>query len=230
MSFPSSPTEGQRVTSLDRVWEWSNGAWRHVGNPPAPVPFAGLDAFYDRVDRPEPAFIPRAGAELWARIPQLGAITTNAPTVNEERSFPFVSPISGTIDRIATEVSTVNASSTFRFGVRANNGGLPGALIYGTATALLGSGTAGIREETVSIPVVANVLYWMSFVQHGTAATFRSTIGDMPLLHSAHGLSGTTVTCYTQTGVTGALPATFTLASISSAVPRIALRFTATTA
>jgi hypothetical protein len=228
MSFPSSPTIGQRHTADGRVWEWSNGIWRHIGNPPAPAPFASLDARYDRLANPEPSFVPRAGTSLWARVP-LGGVATNAPTVNEERCVPFVSPVSGVIDRLAVEVTTVNASSTFRLGVRANDNGLPGTLVYGTAEPLLGSGTNGVREDTVSIPVEANVMYWLSFVQYGTAATFRASSDMGPFLTAVHGLASTNIAAYTQTGVTGALPATFTLAGTAVSMPRFAVRFTEVT-
>lgn len=135
-----------------------------------------------------------------------------------ECCFPYVAPRSGTIDRIAINCTSVgSAGSVARVGIRSDDGNG-----YPSATVLADAGTAatdstGVKAYTVSQAVTAGTLYWISVTPQGSPATQpqfrRSATAGMyaPWI----GFDGTSPdfsnpsSAYCQTGVSGALPSSF---------------------
>lgn len=133
-----------------------------------------------------------------------------------------------TVDRLAVDITVAGeAGSLVRLGIYADNAGVPGALVLDAGT-VAGDGTPGIKEAVVSQALAAGV-YWMGAAVQAaptTQPTLRICAGLVPTTQSGT-LSTLSQTWggYSQTGVSGALPANFSAApSLAVTVPRVALR------
>lgn len=141
-------------------------------------------------------------------------------TQNAEFAVRFEVGATTTFDRIGIEVTTGGAGGTVRLGIRYDgaNGG-PGTLLLdaGTVTA---TGT-GFQEITIS-QVLTPGRWWLVAVGQGSA----SLQGRFRVLDPFIGQTGTSSAnygSYYQLGVSGALPASFTIGGESSG-PKIMLR------
>lgn len=133
-----------------------------------------------------------------------------------------------TLDRIACEVTAAGeAGSLMRLGIYADSNGVPGSLVLDAGT-VAGDGTAGIREATANLSLAAGS-YWIGGAVQAaptTQPTLRICAGVLPTTQN-----GTLTTLsqtwggYSQTGVSGALPATFSATpALAVTVPRVAVR------
>ena len=133
---------------------------------------------------------------------------TSALTQNVLRVGPFWVPSAGTYDRIGVEHTVLAGSSTFRLGVYADDGtGQPGALVLDAGTVDT-STVASFQAITISIALSAG-LYWVGGVAQGGNPTMRAQAGMLQLFSYADPTSSPTITCYSRTSVTGALPNPF---------------------
>lgn len=129
-------------------------------------------------------------------------------TLNREFAIPVV--FDAELDlRIGLNITTAgSAGAVFRIGVRADGGGLPGTLlndlgtIDGTVTGL--AGKLGFTPD-------AGVRYWLSYTTQVAAATISAMQRgvQVPLFGFTNPAD---IAAVFQTGVTGALPAGFTMA------------------
>lgn len=157
-----------------------------------------------------------------------GISTTNTLTTSTLYLTPWDLPVGVTLTRLGTDVAIIgDTGSKLRLGIYADNGSYyPGALIL-DAGQLLGD-SATVQELTISQALAAGT-YWIGAVSQSvttTAPTIRVTssysprlpLGSSATLPAAAG----TASSYIQTGVTGALPGTFTATmAVSGRAPRL---------
>lgn len=152
----------------------------------------------------------------------------SAITLNSFRVYPIQIRRRTTIDRIGISVTTGQASGVVRLGIYRDNGsGLPGTLLtdFGTVDA---SATA-TPTLTVSQTIEPG-RYWIGGASQGsaTAPTVQANTGSLPgitavsLSEASANLNG-----YEMTGVSGALPATFTINAAVATGHRVLVRTSA---
>ncbi|UUG69986.1 glycoside hydrolase [Arthrobacter phage Zucker] len=164
-------------------------------------------------------------------LPCTGTTTNNSLGNGTLRATPWYVPRAVTVSRIGAEITAAgDAGSTLRLGIYAGDGsGYPGALVAGTEATIPADAVA-VAEATINATINPGV-YWVVAVVQGvttTQPTVRVPANVMvsigrPSIPSANNSD----ICYAQTGVTGALPATFST-SISTAgqAPRVFVKVT----
>jgi hypothetical protein len=210
---PTSPAEGEMWynQTLDQV------RYRSAGTYNTPV-HAGIRLNDWAVNR-------------WYHL-QTGASSTAAAAVNRCYTYPFVITRSGTLSGVAMDISTAFATTagTVRAGIYDDDGGrMPTNRVVDLGTL---AATVGVKVFT-STQALGPGIYWVCAVFQGSAGTAGATrtttgyhefLGD-PAVTPA--FNSNLNTYYSDTGFTGALPATFgTVAGIVSG-PRFAVRFSA---
>lgn len=167
---------------------------------------------------------------LWVGPPASVPTTGTQGSQNRLQVTPLFIGNSGTLDRIACEVTAVAASSTVRMGVYADNGAhYPGSLLVET-TAIDTSTGVEVKQATIAL-TVATGLYWLAVVSQGGLATLSCMRGHLAPVQAtaAAGAIGSGAAyahnSYYQDGVTAALPATFTstVGTVGSS-PRVVVR------
>jgi hypothetical protein len=136
---------------------------------------------------------------------------------------PLVLLTAGTVDRIGVRSGNVgSAGSVIRLGIYSDNGNLyPGALLLDAGT-VSGESANSDLEITISQALTAGV-YWLVVVQQGAPVTTTQLtrvrasngyVNPLPVSFATSTLaaagSGSGVHAFTESGVTGALPSTFT--------------------
>lgn len=194
------------------------------------MPYVGANGWGSKGVRPL-----AQGQELGARMrpgiyygPQGGSAAT-APTSGWLLAVPIFVPRSTTIDRIGVNVTTAGAAgSVVKVGIYADvldsYGGYPGNLVSGSEQTLVAE-TTGFKEATVSLPLTPG-LYWLAAVVQGgsPSVTVLSGSGNQVVGYQAAGTVAGRL-AWLQTGVTGALPATFsTSASSQGTAPLVQVR------
>lgn len=156
----------------------------------------------------------------------LGARTTVASTIDREYAVPMWVP-GGLVDRIGVGITGAGgAGAVARLGIRnALADGTPGTLILDAGT--VDASSTGDKEITISQALSAGLIFVTLSPQVGTAATYRA-VSTPTLPHGDNSLGnavGSTATVgYQALSVTGALPASFSLASSGGPLPRVVLR------
>ncbi len=132
------------------------------------------------------------------------------------------------IDRIGTEVTTAGGTgSVVRLGLYDSDGnGLPGNLISDAGT--VASATTGGKEATVAITIKKGGRYWAVVVPQGAPSPnpiFRGLQGQFQVGATSYPIGASTLGGYTLTGVTGALPSTWSsVTATTGAAPEVVLR------
>lgn len=137
-----------------------------------------------------------------------GSTINGTPTLNNLNAIPLFVPRSGTLAKLAINVSTLGAGSVTRLGVYSDiqdsYGGMPGNLLVDAGT--VDCSTVGIKEALVGIPITPG-LYWLAaVVQNATCAMNLMQIGNGQLVgvNSANSIAGRI--SYYMTNQSGALP------------------------
>lgn len=153
--------------------------------------------------------------------PIVGA-STGAPAVGVLHATPFWIPSDTTLDRIEIEVTTLIASGVARLGIYTSAlNGRPDALSLDAGT--VATTTTGVKSITINKPLTMG-LYYLVCVNQTAAATLRMISGDLSPVNGAV-YPGSALWCgYSMTGVTGALPATFTTFTTQTLCPRVMVR------
>lgn len=155
-----------------------------------------------------------------------GARGTFATVQDRLTLVPFLVPKDQQFVRIGAEVTTAAAGSTIRLGIY-NIGptGLPTTLVVDAGT--IDAATTGAKEVTINQTLPAG-LYGLAAVAQGGAPTVRTITGggtmDVGAGSLASSLQSNPNAGYYGSGVTGALPANFTLADRSLTPTLVALR------
>lgn len=143
-----------------------------------------------------------------------------ALTQDEMNLRPFVVSVRRAFDRIAARVSTAaGAGGVLRMGIYANGGGMPGSLIVDAGT--VSSTSTGSKEITIAQTLDPGV-YWLALVAQVSGSTViafsAAQISQYISTETAVPSSSGTKGGFTQTGVSGALPAIGTLAASQAAL------------
>ena len=152
--------------------------------------------------------------------------TTVTMVEAEEAALAVMFSMAVTLDRIGIEVTGAgSAGAVVRMGVRADNGGVQGALLS-EASSTIDASTTGVKEAAISQPVLPNVVYWLSATCQGSAATKPTVAGAQHY----PGLAWSNIQNFVyaglrQTGVTGSLPTNPSGLGPTSLVPRIHVRY-----
>jgi hypothetical protein len=162
--------------------------------------------------------IAKLTANDWVTFNNTSAAMATANTQGREYCQIVQFPYDVTLDRLSVYVATAgSAGAVVRLGIRNDNNGRPG-------TVLLDAGTAATTTSdsfatiTVSQTLTANTLYWLSATHQGTPVT--GTLFRYPATWNGGQVGGTSQDRssgmgYYQSGVTGALPSTFTVAGMA---------------
>lgn len=155
---------------------------------------------------------------------QLYATTaTAALTQDLLRLGPMWIPNAGTYDRIGVDHTVAAASSVYRLGIYRDSGAFAPSTLVLDAGTVDTSVAAAFQEVTINQYLEAG-LYWVGGVSQGGNPTFTNQTTMLQWFTWHNGGQGTT-TVYTLSGVTGALPATFTGTGTGSSGPaRVLLR------
>lgn len=154
--------------------------------------------------------LPVVSTTRWHLLPAYGAQGTANVPAGTMFALPFWPGRTCTLTAVAANVTLALVGGNLRFGLyTATAAGLPGSLVadYGTVDA----GLTGIRQITGLSTTVRPVLHYLVVGRQGGALnlglTTRST-GD-PIVSEATPTIAGNFSAYTQTGITGALPASF---------------------
>jgi parallel beta-helix repeat protein len=154
----------------------------------------------------------------------LGQTSSGANAAGVLTVAPLFVPRPLALDRIATRVTLAAGSSVVRLGIYNDDGtGKPGTLVLDAGT--VDSTVSGDKELTIAQNLRPG-LYWLAAVSQGGAPTLRTMDGQMPSMGAillAEALT-TPSGCYTQTGVTGALPTPFGTPVIGKTPGRVVVR------
>lgn len=159
------------------------------------------------------------------RLPNVSVTTSATLGVGTLRLMPKFIPAPVTLDRLGAEITVVgDAASLFRIGIYADSGSLrPGALVLDAGT--IAADSATVQTVTIS-QLLARGWYWFG-------GAVQNTVGQPTVRVSAQmweanpvdyfGQPGpaTNIHGYSMTGVTGALPGSFTISSANSGMPTI---------
>lgn len=170
---------------------------------------------------------PIAAGRYWVNCP--GTANTNqTAAANQEQCTPVEVPLDCTLDRIGVWVAVVgSAGALVRLGLRAFNGGYPGAVLLDAGT--VDVTTLGFKSKTISLAVTAG-WYFASVTQQG-APTTRAGLDGLPNNVAQRGssvvtpFSGSTPSGFGQGSVSGALADPYTgTEATGSGLPRVYLR------
>lgn len=152
---------------------------------------------------------------MWMEAPGIGNRATGTPTLNELRAVPWVVPRTSRWDRAGIENKTVGgAGSITRIGLYRDNGaGYPGALYVDFGT--FDSTVAAMLANTVDFTVAPGI-WWAAAVAQIAAPGWETTSNFNWLVNTQDPSVGSASAGYSQAGVTGALPATFTTTFFST--------------
>jgi hypothetical protein len=143
-----------------------------------------------------------------------GARTTATLSLNQATAVPFWIGNLQPFDRIGCEITQAGAaSSVVRLGVYADNGGgVPGALVFQAGT--VAGGSKGAKEIKISKTLPPG-LYWLVLVGQGGTPQVRAVsnniLGGAGVSTLALATGATPRPGYYMSGVSGALPATWTM-------------------
>jgi hypothetical protein len=182
------------------------------------------------------AAYPRTGVWNGPSIDIAADATASALVDEQERAVPLIVLVAGTIDRIGVKtVGTVGSSgSVIRLGIRNDAGGYPGATVILDAGTVIGTANADLAI-TVSQALPAGI-YWLTCTSQGAAST-QPSVNSGPNGTARLTLTGNTsqaavsnpnwssATAPIQTGVSGALPSSWTGTSRASQWPLISVRW-----
>ena len=95
-----------------------------------------------------------------------------AMAANTYRATPWLCTRSGTIDRLAVDVTTAQAASNCVMAVWSDSSGAPGTVL---AEGTVGTATTGTKTATVSLAVTAGTVYWFTSLTNVANVALRTT-------------------------------------------------------
>lgn len=145
------------------------------------------------------------------------------------RVTPFWTSTGFTMNRIGGEITVIgDVGSTLRIGIYEDStaGHYPGALLLDAGT--IAGDSATVQDITISQVIAPYRLYWIGCALQGvtisqpTIRTSTTMMSTLVVGTSAPTTGATAVAAYSQTGVTGALPANFSASiSLTSLIARL---------
>jgi len=154
--------------------------------------------------------------------------TTAASLIAESlvTAVPFWCRKTSSFDRIVCR-QTVNGSAgaLHRMGIYEDDGSVyPGALLLDAGTVVADAGGGVAKEITINQQLVGGQLYWLVRVTQGAAVTrpnifVAATPGSVPAFIATPTSGNSQGSGFTESGVSGALPASFTTSLSLTTVP-----------
>lgn len=132
-----------------------------------------------------------------------------------------------TADSFACEVTVGAASANLKLGIyKSDSRDMPSELIY--ESGLIDASTASVKEVTIN-QEFAPGLYWFSLVVLTASVSVRGLTSNIylpPVAATSFVGSAATqdISCYYQTGVTGAFPNPWTSTVVGAAAPKLMVR------
>lgn len=163
----------------------------------------------------------------WHNLPPTGSSTTLAAVLNQAYALPFSPGSHCTLTDMAINITVLGLGNVRGGFYNADQmSGLPTTLVADFGT--ISTGLAGVKTFTaLSTALKAGVLYYAVVVQQGVVATYSARASwDAIVSESAGGgpVFGVERNCYTQTGITGALPASFGTPAGTALAPSVFLK------
>jgi len=173
-----------------------------------------------------PATHPYIRPTGWHNLPAWGAAGTLVAVLNQVYALPFIPGSNCTLTDMAINVTLLGLGNVRGGFYNADQvTGLPTTLISDFGT--LSTGLAGQKTwSSLSVPLKP-ILYYAVVVQQGVVATYSSRVSADPIVSESAGSGpafGSDRNCYTQTGVTGAMPASFGVPAGTATAPSIYLK------
>ena len=199
------------------------------------MPFAPPQGISHEVNASTPLQRGTSPLEIWySGVVNQTAYGTAAPTVGSLRAFPIVIGRSGTVDRVAFEVTTVGgAGAVARAGIYNCNqtppNYYPTSLLVDTGEFATDSGTTKVYTPSTAIYVSAGI-YWVCMLQGVNAATVRtaSAASMMPFSGIPSTMGANPTRGWQVAQAYGALPSTFPAGAVlntsSSSSPLVHIR------
>lgn len=161
----------------------------------------------------------------WHNLPPTGDSTTLVQLLNQAYALPFVPGRETTLTAMAVNVTLLGLGN-IRGGIYEADqvAGLPTSLIADFGQ--IGTGLAGIKTWSSLSISLKPILYYVVTVQQGLVATFSARTGWDPIISETAAIFGQDRNAYSQTGITGALPASFGTPSGTSIAPSVFLQLT----
>lgn len=162
----------------------------------------------------------------WHGLPAYGATGTANVPVNQMFALPFWPGRRCTLTGMAANVTLALVGGNLRMGLYASDGVLPTTLVadYGTVSA----GLTGIRSITGLSTVVRPVLHYLVIGRQGGVVNLGLTTRltwDPIVSETTPTITGA-LNSYIQTGISGALPATFGTPAGLDTAPAISVQLT----
>lgn len=173
-----------------------------------------------------PATHPYIRPNGWHNLPAWGASGTLVAVLNQVYAMPFVPGVNCTLTDMAINITLLGLGNVRGGFYHANPvSGLPGNLIADFGT--ISTGLAGQKTWSALSVTLKPILYYAVVVQQGVVATYSSRASWDPIISESSGggpVFGSDRNCYTQTGVTGALPASFGVPAGTATAPSVFLK------
>lgn len=168
---------------------------------------------------------PYIRSTAWHNLPPTGTSTTLVQVLNQAYAMPFVPGRECTLTAMSVNVTLLGLGN-IRGGIYSadQNSGLPTTLISDFGQ--ISTGLAGIKTWSSLSVGLKPILYYMITVQQGVVATFSARSSWDPIVSETTAVFGQDRNSYNQTGITGALPASFGTPSGTSIAPSVFLQLT----
>lgn len=168
---------------------------------------------------------PYIRTNAWHNLPPSGDATTLIQVLNQAYALPFVPGRECTLTQMAVNITLLGLGNV-RGGIYAadQNSGLPTTLISDFGT--ISTGLTGQKTWTGLSVSLRPILYYLVTVQQGIVATFSARSSWDPIVSETATVFGQDRNSYNQTGITGALPASFGTPSGTSIAPSVFLLLT----
>lgn len=161
----------------------------------------------------------------WHNLPPTGSVTTLVQVLNQAYALPFVPGRECVLTTMSVNV-TVLGLGNIRGGVYNADqvSGLPTTLISDFGQ--ISTGLAGTKSWSGLSITLKPILYYLVTVQQGVVATFSARSSWDPIVSETAAVFGADRNSYNQTGIAGALPASFGVPSGTSIAPSVFLQLT----
>lgn len=160
---------------------------------------------------------------LWFCVP--GTVSTNTPGLNTLNAHRLQLDTQISASAFAAEVTSGGSTATLRIGVYADNGGVPGELLYDSGS--LAAATTGVVTATPGSPITLYPgTYWLAVVLQTAVSNMRGVVtADLVAMATSTLALQNTLAGWGLAGVTGALPNPWTGGNgTAGPTPRVAVK------
>lgn len=170
--------------------------------------------------------LPVIRSTAWHGLPVYGATATANVPVDRMFALPFWPGRRCTLTAMAANVTLALVGGNLRMGIYESDGVLPTTLLSDFGT--VGAGLTGIRSITGLSVAVRPVLHYIVIGRQGGVVNLGLTTRNTwdPIVSEAAPTITGSLNCYYQTGIGGALPASFGTPAGLDTAPAVSLQLT----